>query len=127
MIESPRGKLLLHEYETLADGRLKIKPCTMIFLHEGEAENEADRNRRAVILQAPEGAILRFDTPVDLRQSKMGKLIGANMMGPITIRSDQRLPGPQDDLLDQDARRRINRRQDRHAASGRFPIGAESW
>ncbi|HVU90353.1 MAG TPA: hypothetical protein VHD36_23690 [Pirellulales bacterium] len=99
VIESPRGKLLLHEYETLADGRLKIKPCTMIFLHEGEAESEADRNRRAVILQAPEGAILRFDTPVDLRQSKMGKLIGGQMMGPITIRSDQRLPGPQDDLL----------------------------
>ncbi len=99
VIESPRGKLLLHEYETLADGRLRIKPCTMIFLHEGEAESEADRNRRAVILQAPEGAILRFDTPVDLRQSRMGKLVGGHMMGPITIRSDQRLPGPQDDLL----------------------------
>ena len=107
VIESPRGKLLLHEYETLADGRLKIKPCTLIFLSEGRGRTaEADRNRKAVILQAPEGAILKFDTPVDLKQMKIGKLVGGVMMGPITIRSDQRLPGPQDDLLINTTRRR---------------------
>ncbi len=100
VFESPRGKLLLHSYETLADGRLEITPCTLIFMPGGDdQENDADRNRRAVILQAPQGAILRFDTPVDLKQMKIGKLVGGTMRGPITIRSDQRLPGPQDDLL----------------------------
>jgi hypothetical protein len=99
VFESPRGKLLVRTYETLPDGRLQICPCTIIFLAEGEAASQEERNRRAVILQAPEGAILRFDTPVDLKQGKIGKLVGGTMMGPIKIRSDQRLPGPQDDLL----------------------------
>ncbi|HEY4309577.1 MAG TPA: hypothetical protein VGN12_09030 [Pirellulales bacterium] len=99
VFESPRGKLLARDYKSLPDGRLHIWPCTLIFMSEEDAENEAERNRRAVILQAPEGAILRFDTPVDLKQMKIGKLVGGHMNGPITIRSDQRLPGPQDDLL----------------------------
>ena len=98
VFESPRGKLLLRDYEQLDDGRLSIRPCTMIFLSEDPSDSEADRNRKAVILQAPEGAILKFDTPVDLKQGKIGKLVGGTMIGPILIRSDQRLPGPQDDL-----------------------------
>jgi hypothetical protein len=98
VFESPRGKLLLHEYEQLEDGRLSIRPCTMIFLSDDPTATEEERNRKAVILQAPEGAILKFDTPVDLKQGKIGKLVGGTMIGPILIRSDQQLPGPQDDL-----------------------------
>lgn len=98
VIESPRGMLLFRDYETLTDGRLRVHPVTMISLPEGTDISDEERYRRAVILQAPEGAILQFDSAVDLKQAKVGKLIGGMLVGPITIRSDQREPGPQDDL-----------------------------
>ncbi|MBI2826811.1 MAG: hypothetical protein HYX69_19225 [Planctomycetia bacterium] len=98
VIESPRGKLLLRDYQVLEDGRVLIRPCTMIFLPEGEFTSEDERNRRALILQAPEGAKLEFDTPVDLKQAKLGKLVAGELLGPVTIRSDQRSAGPEDDV-----------------------------
>src|SRR4029077_6556312 len=76
-----------------------IRPCTMIFLSSAEAASQEERNRRAVIVQAPEGAILKFDSKVDLKQFKFGKLVGGTLIGPIAIHSDQQQPGPQDDLL----------------------------
>ncbi|HEY2840476.1 MAG TPA: hypothetical protein VGJ26_15070, partial [Pirellulales bacterium] len=98
LIESPRGMLLFQEYETLKDGRLRVHPVTMLSIPEGPMSSEEERYRRAVILQAPEGAILQFDSPVDLKQAKVGTLTGGTLVGPITIRSDQREVGPQDDL-----------------------------
>lgn len=98
VIESPRGMLLFQEYETLKDGRLRIHPVTMIQVPEGQMPSEEERYRRAVVLQAPEGAILQFNSPVDLKQAKVGTLTGGSLVGPITIRSDQRELGPQDDL-----------------------------
>ena len=48
-------------------------------------------------MQSPQGAILQFDA-FDLKQGKVGKLIAGKLIGAVTIRSDQREPGPQDDL-----------------------------
>ena len=61
VLETPQGKLLLKKYRNLPDGSVKIEPCTMIFVPEGTAESEQDRKRRAIVLRAPEGAILEFD------------------------------------------------------------------
>jgi len=98
VIESPRGMLLFQDYETLKDGRLRVHPVTMLSIPEGPPSTEEERYHRAVILQAPEGAILQFNSPVDLKQAKVGTLTGGSLVGPITIRSDQREPGPHDDL-----------------------------
>ena len=56
VFESPRGKLLLHDYETLADGRLHIRPCTLIFLSEGEADTPEERNCRRGNLAGSRGS-----------------------------------------------------------------------
>jgi hypothetical protein len=99
ILESDQFKLLMQEYRNLGDGRVEIRPCTMIFMPEGPAADEAQRKRRAVILEAPEGALLKFDQPFDLRRMKIGRLIGGQLTGRITIRSGGRLPGPEDNLL----------------------------
>ena len=42
--------------------------------------------------------MLQFDKPLDLRSFSIGRLVGGQMRGRITIRSDYRQPGPEDDL-----------------------------
>jgi lipopolysaccharide export system protein LptA len=98
VLESETSKLLLKEYVTLPDGHLKLNPCTVIYLPEGEAE-AADSHRRVIILQAPEGAELKFDQPVDLGRGKIGRLEGGVMSGPVFIQSGPTKPEGGDDFF----------------------------
>jgi hypothetical protein len=93
-----RGKLLIGGYQPLADGTVEISPCTIVMYPEGEFASDEERVRHAIVLQAPEKAILRFDEPFDIRKGKIGKLVAGSLVGPIVIRSDQKEPGPADDL-----------------------------
>ena len=85
ILESDQIKLLMQDYRNLGDGRVEIHPCTMLF-----TLGETRQNRQIVILEAPEGAVLEFDGPFDLRQMKVGRLIGGKLLGRIKIRN-----GPQ--------------------------------
>ncbi len=98
ILESEQAKLLMREYHNLGDGRVQISPCTLIFLPDDPIDDDAERLRQAVVLEIPEGAILEFDEPFDLRRMKIGKLVGGELSGRVTIRSAGRDPGPQDDL-----------------------------
>ena len=93
ILENEKGKVLVKEYETLPDKRLKLTPCTMVFFPKGE-----DSDSPPVIMQAPEGAILEFDPPFDPKAGKMGKLVAGQLLGEITIRSRPSRPGAGDDL-----------------------------
>ncbi len=99
ILETPQGMLLLDQYQNLGEGRIHVRPCTMVFWPHGHYDSEADRRRRAIILQAPSGAILQFDSDFDLKQGRVGKLLGGKLVDRVTIRSDYKQPGPQDDLL----------------------------
>lgn len=100
-LETPQGTLLFDDYQPRDGGLIEITPCTMIFnsTPPEDADPDPDQARRAIILRAPRGALLRFDSPIDLKQAAIGKLIGGELLGEVTIRSDQRDPGPEDDLL----------------------------
>jgi lipopolysaccharide export system protein LptA len=98
VLRNDRAKLLLQEYRVLGGGKVRITPCTMVFDYEGPAENEAQRHRQSIILQAPQGAILQFDRPLDLKQPREANLVGGELTGPVCIRSDWKQPGPDDDL-----------------------------
>ena len=95
ILESDCAMLLLQEYKTLPDGRVRLTPCTMIFFSSGE---DSASPRRPIVLQAPEGAELEFDSPLDLRKGKIGKLIGGVLQGPILIRGRESYPGAGDEL-----------------------------
>jgi lipopolysaccharide export system protein LptA len=97
---SDRAILLIQKYETLDDGWVDLFPFTVVFLPDGDSsEDDNERARGAVVLQAPQGARLRFDQAFDLRRMKIGRLMEGNFRGPVTIRSEGKLPGPEDDLL----------------------------
>jgi lipopolysaccharide export system protein LptA len=97
LLESETSKLLLKEYTNLPDGRVQITPCTVIYLPDGDAEQEGSHKR--VIIMRAQQAFLQFDTPVDLGRGKLGKLLGGTLDGPIRIESAETRPGANDDLL----------------------------
>ena len=99
ILESNQVKVLLQDYFNLGDGRVKLPRCTLVYTPVQPASDPAERLRRSVILQAPQGALLEFDEELDLRRGKIGRLINGRLIGRITIRSDGRQAGPDDDLL----------------------------
>jgi lipopolysaccharide export system protein LptA len=100
MLESRQAKLLFGDYtkDPQNERKVELRPCTMIFTPDEPGVGLAERNRRAVILDAPEGALLEFDQPLELRQAKIGRLLAGQLQGPVVIRSQGKLPGPEDDL-----------------------------
>ena len=95
--ETNNAKLLLQDYQTLGDGQVAIPRCTIIF--SPPADDEVQRRRQSIILEVPNGAVLQFDGAIDLSRAKLGRLKGGQLKGPVTIRSDWKEPGPEDDLL----------------------------
>jgi lipopolysaccharide export system protein LptA len=89
ILESNTAKLLFQEYENTPDGRVLIKPCTIVFADDGPP----------VVLEAPAGAVLEFDKPLDLKQMKAVHLSGGRLVGPVVLRSNWKQPGEQDDLF----------------------------
>ncbi|MBU4273395.1 MAG: hypothetical protein KKA28_16170 [Planctomycetes bacterium] len=99
IIESNRAKLLFQTYEHQSDGSVVLRPCVIVFAYEGPAEDEAQRHRQSVIIEAPGGARLQFDPPLDINRVRIGRLVRGQFDGQVTIRSDWKQPGPEDDLL----------------------------
>jgi lipopolysaccharide export system protein LptA len=96
ILESEQVKLLIRDYRNRGDGRVDIQPCTIIFLPGKPDVDEAQRLRQAVVLQAPEGALLEFDRSFDLRRADIGRLVGGQLKGRITIFSPGSQPGVDD-------------------------------
>ena len=99
ILESEQFMLILRDYANLGEGKVELRPCTMVFLPHAAQAAPSERNRQAVVLQAPEGAVLQFDQPLDLRRAKVGRLVSGGLRGQITIYSDGKSPGPDDDLV----------------------------
>ena len=98
ILASDRVKLLMQDYKNLDDRRVQITPCTIVFLPGEQSGSREKRDERAIILQAPEGAILEFDEAFDLRQMKVGRLLGGRLTGPVKIRSHGGSSGAGDEL-----------------------------
>ena len=99
ILESDQFQLLMRDYRNRGDGRLELRPCAIIVTPEGPAETEQQRWQRAIVLEAPEGALLEFDRPLDLRRGDIGQIVGGQLQGRVTIRSQGESDGPEDDLL----------------------------
>ena len=97
ILESDGAKFLLSDYENLRDGRVRLSRCSIIFLPDGEVDF-ASPQKRLVIMQAPEGAVLEFDKPIDLASFKVGRLIGGQLNGRVEIRGTPSKPGANDAL-----------------------------
>ena len=99
ILEGDHATLLFQEYSKFPDGRVKLYPCTIVFAHDGPAKDEAERCRRSIVLEAPAGAVLQFDPPLDLNSFRMGRLVRGQLKDEVRIRSQWKDAGPEDDLL----------------------------
>jgi hypothetical protein len=98
IIESGTTMLVLEDYKRDDRGRLDLSRCAIVMFSKPRAEGEPIP-RNAVVLEAPGGARLQFDSNLNFTQGKIGRPVAGMFPGEITIRSDMREPGPQDDLL----------------------------
>jgi hypothetical protein len=98
MLESRQMRLLFKQYQALPDGRVNLVPCTMVLLPDRNRA-AADANAgRTLVLRVPQGAVLEFDEPLDLRQGRLARLVGGSLRGQVTIRGTPSAPGAEDDI-----------------------------
>jgi hypothetical protein len=98
MLESRQMRLLFKDYHSLPDGRVNLVPCTLVVLPDRNRAAATAAGGRTIVMRAPQGAVLEFDEPLDLRQGRLAKLVGGNLRGQITIRGTPTAPGGEDDI-----------------------------
>ena len=86
MLESRQMRLLFKDYHSLPDGRVNLVPCTLVVLPDRNRVAADGQPGRTLVLRAPQGAVLEFDEPLDLRQGRLARLIGGSLRGQVTIR-----------------------------------------
>jgi hypothetical protein len=100
VIENESGSVMfvLDDYERHDDGRVDLSHfALLIFPTARQPVGEPPRD--AVVLEAPQGAKLQFDKNFRPERGEVGAIQHGEFPGKITIRSDMRDPGPEDDLL----------------------------
>jgi hypothetical protein len=98
MLESRQMRLLFKQYQALPDGRVNLVPCTLVILPDRNRVAADGEAGRTLVLRVPQGAVLEFDEPLDLRQGRLARLIGGSLRGQVTIRGTPSAPGADDDI-----------------------------
>ena len=98
MLESRQMRLLFKQYHSLPDGRVNLVPCTLVMLPDRSRPTDDGAAGRTLVLRAPQGAVLEFDEPLDLRQGRLAKLVGGSLRGQVTIRGTPSAAGADDDI-----------------------------
>ncbi len=96
--EDGRVMIILDNYRTSDTGLLRINKCALLFFPNSYTLGDV-APRDAVILEAPHGAVLQLDEGVRPGLGGIGRVQHGKLLGDITVRSDMREPGSQDDLL----------------------------
>lgn len=100
IIETAQCTLLIKDYQQTDDGRLELKPCTLIFYAaptDGAAKTPNGKGR-PIVLRSTQGAILQFDKPLDFARAEFSRLIGGRLPGELTIFSPPSSPTTNDAL-----------------------------
>ncbi len=103
VVKTDRGMLLIRDYRAREDGSLELVPCTLILADTNSDGSETGidgpiGSQRPVLLRSPQGAIIRFDRPLDLTRGQFGQLESGWLVGPVTIQSPESRPGANDAL-----------------------------
>ncbi|MFM8578056.1 MAG: hypothetical protein ACKOCN_04545, partial [Planctomycetaceae bacterium] len=94
VLESHDVRLLFKQYHSLPDGRVNLVPCTLVLF----PDKRSDGDGRTIVMRSPQGAVLEFAEPLDLRQGKLSKLVGGSLRGQISVRGSESSPGAEDDI-----------------------------
>ena len=102
VLDTAYGKLLFRDYAPTEDGRIEVNPFTVVYYASGTpglSQNaNAHNSGRAIVMRAPDGAVLTFDGPARLAQASMGKLLGGRLRGEIRVYSSESTAGAGDFL-----------------------------
>jgi hypothetical protein len=99
VLKTDRGMLLVRDYRTRDDGDLELVPCTLILSDTSPGGTGGETAaQRPLLLRSTQGALLRFDRPLDLTRGQFGQLVGGWLVGPVTIQSPESRPGANDAL-----------------------------
>jgi lipopolysaccharide export system protein LptA len=98
VLESRQMRLLFKQYHSLPDGRVNLVPCTLVMLPDRNRSAAGEGAGRTLVLRAPQGAVLEFDEPLDLRQGRLAKLVGGSLRGQVTIRGTPTGPEADDEI-----------------------------
>ncbi len=97
-LENEHSQLLMEKYDNLPDGRVKMTPCTIVFFPGAAPEDGDQPLGRVIVLDAPL-VVAQFDQPLDLKNAKIGRLLGAQFVGPVQIRGTPSRAGAADDIF----------------------------
>lgn len=95
-LDNGQALIIFSKEEKSASGQMTIPRCAVIFFPTPRPAN-GEPPRDAIILESTKGAILQMEA--EGGGLGFGKVQHGTLEGDVTIRSDMREPGPQDDLL----------------------------
>ena len=98
MLESRQMRLLFKQYHSLPDGRVNLVPCTLVIVPDRQRIDGDRSGGRTLVLRAPQGAVLEFDEPLDLREGRLARLVGGSLRGQVSIRGTPTSEGAEDDI-----------------------------
>ena len=109
VIENESGTVMfvLDDYKRHDDGRVDLTNFTLL-IFPTPRQQSVEPPRDAIILEAPGGAHLQFDKNFRPERGEIGQIQHGEFPGKITIRSDMREPGPEDDLVIETSDLRMN-------------------
>jgi hypothetical protein len=114
--------LVLDDYTRHDDGEVDIARFAFLIFPTPPREGVLPP-RDTIILEAPQGAKLQFDN-FRPERGQIGQITKGSFPGPITIRSDMREAGPDDDLLIETSDLEMNTKLLYTLAPVRFRMGA---
>ncbi len=124
VIENETGSVMfvLDDYKRHDDGRVDLTHFALL-IFPTPRQQSVTPPRDAIILEAPQGAHLQFDKNFHPERGEIGEIQLGEFPGPITIRSDMRDPGPEDDLLVETSDLRMNSKLMYTNSPVRFRLG----
>lgn len=95
ILETAYGMLLFGDYQPHPDGTLELEPVTLLYF----PQHDSNSSPVPLIVQAPGGAVLESDRPINLARGELGRPLAGRLRGTVTIRRPRSHPDRQDELL----------------------------
>lgn len=107
VIKNGPGMLVLDEYKQHDGNHIELTRCALLFFPT-PLQDGMNPPSDAIVVEAPEGASILFDDDFNPAGGELGKIVGGQLNGLVTIRSEMKQAGPEDDLFVQTSNLRLN-------------------
>ncbi len=84
IIETEEVIVLLEEYERVDDHHVRVWPCAGVI--GAQVDEQTHQIRTGLVIEAPQGALLEFESSVDLRLGQIAQPKRVQLDGPVRLR-----------------------------------------